>query len=632
MKSGLVQLNIPLSHLVPNRRNPRKVKPSREAQHQLVALIRSQGLIQPLVVRPLEGKPKHYEVVAGGRRLKALREIHRNSGDPRIPCVLRDIDAAAADAMSLGENFGREAMHPLDEAEAFAKLATSDGKDAEAIAAEFGVEDRYVRQRMKLATLAEPVKAAHREGAIDTAIAEAFAAVPEDRQLEVWKEVGGNPRHAEHVRNIIANAWIDASHALFDLSTIPESAVSRDLFGDRVLVERQVFMEAQTQTLELQKQALSEEGWGEVVVGRREDVQDRLFSMQTPEQEFDPETSRKLAKLGTRREKLEATAEKIDEGDEQKLNRLQERLDALEAEEQKIIEQAPEHFSEEMKAVTTAFLILYPDGRVHRERRLPRRRRGQPGNGQGGVGTHGAEDKPKAPTSDDLSDKQLAATFTHEALAVREALLKNDSARKRVLALILHKKVRSEALAVRHEANGTTLHASTEGFSSSAFDHVQDKLKKVDPFREQHVVEDDQGYEVLRKLSPSKLDALIELLIVEHITAHFQRPTALVRLLASELKINVRDYWRPDAEWLSRYQKIQLAHLVVELKGPVHAPAPERKKSELVELLAKLFADAAEGKVEDKNLADQVNQWLPSNFQKPEEPTKESQAARGKRS
>jgi hypothetical protein len=67
-------------------------------------------------------------------------------------------------------------------------------------------KERYVRQRMKLATLAEPVKAAHREGKIDTAAAEAFATVPEDRQLEVWKEVNGNPRHAEHVRNVIANA------------------------------------------------------------------------------------------------------------------------------------------------------------------------------------------------------------------------------------------------------------------------------------------------------------------------------------------------------------------------------------------------------------------------------------------
>src|SRR5260221_6592032 len=115
MKSALVQLSVPLSHLLPSRRNPRKVKASRQAHQRFVALIRSQGLLQPLVVRGIEGKPKRYEVVAGDRRLKALREIHRGDGDPKIPCVLRDVDAVTADAMSLGENFAREAMHPLDE-------------------------------------------------------------------------------------------------------------------------------------------------------------------------------------------------------------------------------------------------------------------------------------------------------------------------------------------------------------------------------------------------------------------------------------------------------------------------------------------------------------------------------------
>jgi ParB/RepB/Spo0J family partition protein len=634
MKSGLVQLSVPLSRLIPSRRNPRKVKPSREAHQRLVALIRSQGLLQPLVVRSVDGKSKRFEVVAGDRRLRALRKIHRSDGDPKIPCVLRDVDTATADAMSLGENFGREAMHPLDEAEAFAKLATSDGKDAEAIAAEFGVPEHYVRQRMKLATLAEPVKAAHREGSIDTGTAEAFAAVPQDRQIEVWKELNGNPRHAEHVRNIIANAWIDAKHAMFDLSTLAESAMSRDLFGDRVLIERQAFMEAQAKALDGQRQMLTEEGWSEIVIGRREDVQDRLYAMDTPEREFDEPTSRKLAKIETRREKLEAMAKKIgdDDANEAKLRRLQQRYETLEAEEQEIVEQAPEHFSEETKAVATSFLILDPDGRVHREYRLPRRKHQQPANGNGDAARGGAAEKPKAPTSDELSDKQLAATFTHQALAVREALFKNAGARKRVLALILHEKVRSESLAVRHEPNGITLHASSEGFSSPAFDRLGEKRVKLDPFLKDHFVEDWQGYEQVGKLSASKIDALIDLLIVDCITAHMQRRTELVHRLATELKVNIRDYWRPDAAWLSGFQKIQLAHLVVEIKGAVHAPAPERKKSELVEVLAKLFTDAAEGKLDDKQLAERANRWLPLNLREvKEEATEEQEPVESKR-
>ncbi len=71
----------------------------------------------------------------------------------------------------LAENFVREPMHPMDEAEAFAQLAQEEAKGVEAIAAEFGTSQSYVRQRMKLATLAEPVKAAFRQGTIDTATA-----------------------------------------------------------------------------------------------------------------------------------------------------------------------------------------------------------------------------------------------------------------------------------------------------------------------------------------------------------------------------------------------------------------------------------------------------------------------------
>jgi ParB family chromosome partitioning protein len=538
------------------------VKPSREAHQRLVALIRSQGLSQPLVVRALESK--RYEVVAGERRLRALREIHKGDGDPKIPCILRDVDPETADAISLGENFGREAMHPLDEAEAFAKLATGENKDAKAIAAEFGVPEQYVRQRMKLATLAEPIKAAHREGGIATATAEAFAAVPEDRQLEVWQELHGNPRHAEHVRNVIANAWIDAKHAQFELSTLPDAAVSRDLFGDRVLIERQAFMKAQADALTGQHQVLTEEGWKEVVIGRREDVQDRLFAMNTPEREFDEQTNRKLARIVVRREKLEATAEKVDDSDEPRLRRLQKRFESLEAEEQEIVKQAPEFFSEETKAVATCFLILDPDGRAHREIRVPRRKhaRGSNGNDHSAVGG-GTGEKPKPPTSDELSASQLATTFTHQALAVREALLKNADARKRVLALILHQKVRSEALSVRHEANGTSLHASSEGFESPAFVRLKDQRSKLDPFDNEHFVEDAQGYEQLEKLSGAKLNALIDLLIVDCVTAHMQRPTPLVQHLGQELKINIRDHWKPDASWLSSFQKYQLAHLVV---------------------------------------------------------------------
>jgi hypothetical protein len=78
--------------------------------------------------------------------------------------------------------------------------------------------------------------------------------------------------------------------------------------------------------------------------------------------------------------------------------------------------------------------------------------------------------------------------------------------------------------------------------------------------------------------------------------------------------MEVRRYWRPDERWLAGYQKIQLAHLIGELRGPVYAKAAEvKKKTELVSQLAKLFTDAAEGRLED-TIAAKVNAWLPCNL------------------
>jgi ParB family chromosome partitioning protein len=628
-----VQISVSLSKLIPSKRNPRRVKPQREAHRQMVASIRAHGLLAPLVVRADDGNAGDFKVIAGNRRLAALREVYKDSAKPpKVLCVLRSVDDDTADALALAENFVREAMQPMDEAEAFAKLAREEAKGVEAIAAEFGVSQPYVRQRMKLAILAEPIKAGYRQGAIDTATAEAFASVPPDRQLEVWQEVGGNPQHAQHVRNVIANAWIDAASATFDLSKLPDAAVSKDLFAERVLVERKAFMEAQAEVLLAQRQTLIEEGWADVVVGPQADVQDRLWSMAEAPQEYDDATTAQLKKLADRRTKLEAKFTDLDDDndpDNTKADALNAKLEALDAEEQAMTKDAMVHYAEATKAVGTTFLLLDPDGRVRIEHRVPRVRHTQSGNGNGANGQTdgsggGGIEAPKPPTSDDLKDLQLATTFTHQALGVREALLKAGPTRKRILAMILHDKVRSEALAIRLDVNNTTINADHgEGFTSTALDKLRERRKELDPLHDMHYVSDDAAYTALTAMPDKKLDSLIDLLTVECITAHLQRRTELVWRLATELGVEVRRYWRPDERWLSSYQKIQLAHLIQELRGPVYAKAAElKKKSELVADLAKLFTEAAEGRMEDAKVAAKFNAWLPSNLR--EEPKTEA--------
>jgi len=118
-----------MSKLVPSRRNPRRVKPERDAHRRMVASIRAHGLLAPLVVRADENSSGGFKVIAGNRRLAALREVYKEAGrPPKVPCVLRSVDDDTADALALAENFVREPMHPLDEAEAFAQLAREEAK------------------------------------------------------------------------------------------------------------------------------------------------------------------------------------------------------------------------------------------------------------------------------------------------------------------------------------------------------------------------------------------------------------------------------------------------------------------------------------------------------------------------
>jgi hypothetical protein len=203
---------------------------------------------------------------------------------------------------------------------------------------------------------------------------------------------------------------------------------------------------------------------------------------------------------------------------------------------------------------------------------------------------------------------------THEALAVREAVLGSAIVRKRLLVLALHDKVRADGLAVRRDANGTTLHAqSPAGLKSDTFARLRTKRGAIDPFKAKPHIEEEDAYRALCKLPEKSLDALIAVLITDCLTGHGQRETPLIELLGAELKVSVRKHWTPDADWLAGYQKFQLADLLGTLKGKVYGTAAlSRKKSELVEELTALFAQAANATGGDPKLAERVNRWMPA--------------------
>ncbi len=129
--------------------NPRKTNGSYK---DLVASIKAYGILEAPAVRKVNG---HFETVYGNRRVAAAKSLKLKS----IDCQVIDVDDNEAREMAISENMVRERMHPMDEYEAFQKMADH-GLSIKEIACRFAITEKWVRQRLKLGSLHPQVRKA----------------------------------------------------------------------------------------------------------------------------------------------------------------------------------------------------------------------------------------------------------------------------------------------------------------------------------------------------------------------------------------------------------------------------------------------------------------------------------------
>lgn len=198
---------VALSRLKLDPANVRSKGKDKVADAQLVADIAAHGVLQNLIGRR-DGDD--VLVMAGGRRLRALQTLAKAGtidGDFLVPVQLREGDAGEA---SLAENLQRLAMNPADECAAFAGLVAS-GETVADIGRRFGLTERHVSGRLRLAGLAEPVLAALKAGKISLDAAQAFGAVADVmRQAKVWESMKGrfggySSPSADEIRRAVAS-------------------------------------------------------------------------------------------------------------------------------------------------------------------------------------------------------------------------------------------------------------------------------------------------------------------------------------------------------------------------------------------------------------------------------------------
>ena len=179
--------DIPLERLQRGEYQPR-VDMRQDSLEELARSIEAQGVVQPIVVRPLgdDGRESRYEIVAGERRWRAAQM----AGLDVIPAVVRDVEDDAAIAMALIENIQREDLNPLEESRALSRLIDEfDLTHAEAAEA-VGRSRAAVSNLLRLQDLSDKVAALLESRQLEMGHARALLAIADaGRQLDAARQV-----------------------------------------------------------------------------------------------------------------------------------------------------------------------------------------------------------------------------------------------------------------------------------------------------------------------------------------------------------------------------------------------------------------------------------------------------------
>ncbi|WP_315531881.1 MULTISPECIES: ParB N-terminal domain-containing protein [Comamonadaceae] len=432
---------VPLSRLVlrPTGRNVRKTP--RMSIPELAASIQRVGLLQNLIVIPA-ADGEHYEVVAGGRRLAALKLLakkHRIAKDWQVPC-LQVADGTARTA-SLTENVQREAMHPADQFEAFAALV-ADGRAIEDIAADFSVTPLVVQRRLKLANVSPRLMDDYRADAVTLDQLMALSITDDHAAQEsAFYDAPQWQRHPSNLRERLTEREIDAfRHPLvrfvgLDTYEAAGGRVRRDLFAegdagvyltDAALLERL----AQDRLAGIAA-TVRAEGWAWVDATAGVTHADLHAFQRAPRERREP-NKREAQRIDKLQEKMQVIGEAVDAAmeadDEDKAGALQEEGEAL-GEQLQALEDGLQGYSPNVKAAAGAIVTIDRNGEavIHRGlmreaeakalRTLEKLRQGFGSAGE--AGNDEDEEADDAPKTAAMSDRLAQRLSAHRTAALQ---------------------------------------------------------------------------------------------------------------------------------------------------------------------------------------------------------------------
>jgi len=223
---------VPLSAICPAKDNPRR-KLDKGAIAGLADSIKADGVLQNLVVEK-NGDGK-FRVISGSRRLLALKLLKRQGvidEDYKVPVEIRTFKDGDALRVATIENVQRADLEPIDEAEAFARMLQQ-GASLEDISAKTGLSEQTIRRRLALADLCEEVKKAVQSGELALGLAEAMTLGGHDQQRSLLKELReGAELDRDDIRHMLCEQKPSVAIAAFALEQYT-GTLTRDLFAEQ---------------------------------------------------------------------------------------------------------------------------------------------------------------------------------------------------------------------------------------------------------------------------------------------------------------------------------------------------------------------------------------------------------------
>jgi ParB family chromosome partitioning protein len=168
--------------------------------YELAESIKAQGIMQPILVRPVG--PARYEIIAGERRVRAARL----AGLDEVPVLVKDVPDEAAAAMALIENIQREDLNPLEEAQGLKRLTDEFGLTHEQAAQAVGRSRSAASNLLRLLNLSEPVQQMLMAGDLDMGHARALLPLDGAQQILSANQIVGKKLSVREAEKLVARA------------------------------------------------------------------------------------------------------------------------------------------------------------------------------------------------------------------------------------------------------------------------------------------------------------------------------------------------------------------------------------------------------------------------------------------